>query len=398
MEEKNREAQLIVELLKARIDRDSQKRLLDFDAGGIQWPVFKDIAVYHELMPFLYPTVKKLPGLSPELVSNFENEYYCTLVRCQHISLNVFYLAEAFQREHIDFIPLKGAAFIHDLYADNPARAMCDIDVLVKETEFVKAEKLLDTLGYRKELYNLKEKYWKEKQYHIVFCKKNSPLLEVHWGLDYPRRNQQVLDGLWGRTRIMNVEGRTIQMLSPEDTLFCLALHERRFGKTLCLKNVYDAFLLLHKYEHDFDWEYCLSQSRKYRLNATLFFILSQMEIVFDAEFFQRMNVKDKIPLGAGQKKKIRTFITKNTFLPWLSSRTKEMFVRKHLLVYDGFVEPVSGIMNIPQEQFAKFYGLKAYDTKTEIFYRWRIIYIFLRTISDYFFAVFNGGYKKRIR
>jgi len=185
---------------------------------------------------------------------------------------------------------------------------------------------------------------------------------------------------LWERAREISATGRLIKLLSREDTLFGLAFHNRRFGKVLCLKNVYDAALLLHKYQNSFDWDYCLGMSKKYDFRATLFFILFQVELL--AGIKVPGDILERSGLSTIKKKSIRGFIEENTFSGGgLPEKNKALYLKSHFLLYDSLWQPVEYILNIPQEQFAKYYGLKPYAKGTEVLYRLRFAYILFKSI-----------------
>jgi hypothetical protein len=287
---------------------------------------------------------------------------------------------EAFEKAGIIILPIKGLALLKDIYIDKPIRPMTDIDLLVKEESLTKAEEIFCDLGYRKELYALKEDYWRNKQCHITFYKREDeklPFVELHWSIDFKRNNRSILSELWSRTREIKGDGKIIQLLSPEDTLFSLALHNRRFGRTLCLKNTYDLALVLKNYTSTFDWDYCLSMSKRYNMCSTTFFILYQVKL------FLGINIPDfvwgKLNRSIWKRKIIRRFIEKNTFLSDLERRGRDLYLKSHFLLYDNFWEPIRYIFNIPEEQFAKFYGLEPYDKKTNFLYKNRLFYILFK-------------------
>ncbi|MCK4809533.1 MAG: nucleotidyltransferase family protein [Candidatus Omnitrophica bacterium] len=352
---------------------------------SIDWGKFKSFIIYHDLTPFSYSALKDFNSFLPHDLETFlKNNYYCALVRCQKLWQEFLRIYDLFEQAGVILLPIKGVALLEDLYANNYLRPMTDIDLLVKEEDLQKAETIFGDLGYRKELYGLKQEYWREKQIHFTFYKKKkdekAPFIELHWNLDFKRKNRNILPGLWERIREINADGRKINLLSPEDTLFSLALHNRRFGRTLCLKNAYDTVVLLNKYTVGFDWDYVLKQAKKGKMRAALFFILTQAEILLE----QKMPTEVWHGLGIPRYKQrlIRRFIQRNTFLPAKKADGKELYLKSHFLLYDSFWEPTEYIFNIPKEQFAKYYGLSSYDKKTDFLYKNRLFYIPYKAIT----------------
>ena len=382
----SKEAGLII--LIARSTANEKEKISELlNSKHIDWAKFKDLIIYHELTPFAYLALKEFDSLFPQgLYVLLRNSYYCSLMRCQRFWQEFLAISTAFERAQIKVLPIKGIALLEDLYFRYPVRPMVDIDLLVEEKEIQAAVEILNDIGYRKGLCAREEKYWREKQIHFDFCKKKAGenfLVELHWALDFKRKNRFVLPGLWERTRPIKAGERLIKLLSPEDTLFSLALHGRRFGKALCLKNVYDAVLLLSKYADTFDWDYCLKMSIKHELNSALFFMLCQVRLLSGKNIPER--VWKRLRVSKFKRRVIRWFIEKNTFSSHMDKRGKSLYLMSHFLLYDSFWEPALYILNIPKEQFSKYYGLNSHDRKTEFLYRFRLFYILFRGITDCF-------------
>ncbi|MDD5245899.1 MAG: nucleotidyltransferase family protein [Candidatus Omnitrophica bacterium] len=345
-----------------------------------EWEYFKRLLIHHELVTLAYPVLRSFSGAIPQDLETFlKNNYYCSLLHCQQVLKEFLEISGAFEKSGVGLVPIKGVAFLEDIYAEFPARSMADVDVLVKEDDFRKAEEIISGLGFRKELYGLKEEYWLKDQYHIAFHareKKQINFLEVHWSLDYKRRGENVLEELWGRTRRITAQGKSFISLSCEDIFFTLALHHRRFGKPLCFKNILDLGLLFKRYGGVFDWGYVLRQAQRYRLHAAAYYSLAAVSYGLGMEFPDSLWKAFKLP--GWKKRAIRNFVSGEMF----DRREKKVFLKSHFLLYDSIWEPVGYIINIPQEQFAKFYGLPAYAKKTRVLFRIRFLYILFRSIK----------------
>jgi hypothetical protein len=381
------ESELILGIAKKTVynERNKAPSLIKKE-DNIDWSRLKDSLNYHGLLCFAYLSLKNSLSLLPlDLINVLEATYYHYLRYSAYLEQEFLTLYTAFEDKNIVLIPIKGVALLEDLYADFPIRPSTDIDVLVREEDVDQGARILEDLGFKKELEGLKESYWRKKQYHLVFVKKKCdsfPLIaELHWDLDYRRKRRQLLPGMFNRLREFTIQNRKVKLLSCEDTFFSLALHQRRFGKALALRDVCDMARLLNKYALTFDWDYVLEESQKAKVCTTIFFALCQVDLLLEVNIPQF--VWKKLNLAIWKRKLIQQFIKKNTFSADQNRQTKNLYLKAHFLLYDSIWEPIDYILNIPPEQFAKFYGLTPYNKKTEFFYKNRLFYIPFKTILN---------------
>lgn len=377
------EASLALLLARWIVHNNSLLEIKDLiEKENIQWKRFNEFLAYHELSSFGYPCFKNFLNLLPP-------DQVCLLNRAHRSSLasTLYFLQEfvhiicVFNDKGIKILPIKGTNFLVDnLYVDKTGlRPMCDIDLLIRKEELPLVEKTLEASGYKKSLGNLKEDYWRRKNYHLVFIRRKdfSYIVEIHWALDY-KRDKPILADLWKRIRKAQVGTKDVYLLSVEDTLFSLALHQRRFGKMLCLKNVCDVAMLLNRYNPEFDWDYILKEARLGKMQTTLYFILAQVSLLLGANMPSSLLKALDVPKY--KRRLIERFILKHTFTfePDLNNNGRDinnLYLKSHFLLYDNLWEPVRCILNLPQEQFAKFYGLPPYAMKTNLLYRIRYPY-----------------------
>jgi hypothetical protein len=361
--------------------------------SNIDWNLFKQLVICHQIIALAFAGLKNFTAFLPTALEGWlKINTYHIMRRSACFWREFLQILNSFNQQSIPIVPIKGISFLADIYQDNFCRQMVDIDLLVQQSDFFKAEKLLLESGFKKNLLGLREEYWHQDQYHMTFYKNNAgrkPIVELHWSVDYKRRGRHVLPEIWQRLQSIKCEGKDVRALSPEDSIFTLALHSRRFGENLSLKNVHDAALLMRKYESDFDWDYCLAMSEKYNMRVTLFFLLAQMELF--SGFAMPRCVFEKLNVAAWRKRAIKRFILQNTFLMHKTNHHKSIYLRMHLLLYDSLWEPVALIFNIPKEQFAKYHGLHAYTRKSEILYYLRFFYSPFTIIKDLFIIKKEG-------
>ncbi len=346
------------------------------EKNQLDWAKLNRLLAYHEIYPGAYIFLKKYPWLLPvKELSFLEDNFYANLSLLARMQQEAVKILSALEAKNIPALPLKGAFFLLDasVYGDQAyLRPMQDIDILVKKEDYPRAQVTLESLGYEKALHGDKEEYWLKQNYHMAFVKKDcfgrGCMAEVHWALDYPRK-AALLPQLWERTKKIEGGGKTQEVLSCEDSIFSLALHQRRFGKMLLLKSACDAALLLKNSR--LDWDYFTLEAQRAGTRTTLYFVLAQAQILFGLAIPSAVLKKLRIPRY--KQELIANFIFRNTFQEQPDLRG--LYLKAHFLLYDGFAEPLKAAFSVPREQFAKFYKLPPYAFKTGILYNLRWFY-----------------------
>jgi len=373
------EPELVLELCRWLVYGSRDSHLKDsISQKELDWPFFIRLLADHELLSLAYHCFKEyLPLIPPVQGKIIKQSSYLALGRLADFQYEFLRIHDCCIQNRLELVPLKGAAFmVERLFGERTGlRPMSDLDILVRKDDLPRAEKILESLGYRKQFWGLKEDYWMNRHYHLVFEKPAGGnkffTLELHWLLSYPQA-KPLLPLLWKRLRTVDFEGRRINLLSIEDSLFCLALNLRPIGNTLALKSACDFACLLER-GRNLDWDYLLREAKIGQMRAVLYFRFIQARLFLGSVFPE--NFSGSLALPQYRKKAIERFIVKNTFV--LSGQEdRERFLRAHFLVYDNLFKPVSMIVNIAQEQFAKFYGLKPYAISTLIFHKLRFLFI----------------------
>ncbi len=379
----NNEASFALLIAQSLVDSTKTSQIGDFiGCQRINWETFLSTIHYHELLPITYILLEdKARLIPPAIYAELKNGYFHNLANNILLWEHFLAISRVLSERKIGFIPMKGFSFIGDIYPDINYRSMADIDILVKEESLKLVEETLLNMGYDKYLEGLKEAYWRKEQCHIAFLKHLSParniLVEVHWDLDFKRLKHPVLPEVWERVDERDIEGNRIRSLSCEDAIFSLALHKRRFGNILSLKGACDLACLIKKFRPKIDWQYLLKWSRISKMKSTLYFSLSQASLIDDTLI--PASFLDELAVPFWKRRAINNLISKNTFSN--NGNMKNVYRRAHFLLYDSLREPVNYIINIPQEQFAKFYGLNPYTEKTCLLHKMRLLYLPLRSL-----------------
>ncbi|MFH1338871.1 MAG: nucleotidyltransferase family protein [Candidatus Omnitrophota bacterium] len=378
------ESGLLQHISKEVVFGNNRQNVLKKTASDkVNWQKLQDLLLYHELAPFLYIVIKNDPEAVPAQFFKFlEYVYYKQVFRYIYLSEELTKIIELAAQNHLLLLPIKGFSMSDVYYKRYGFRPLVDIDLLVKEGALDKGMLILESLGYKKYFKRGKEEYWRKKQCHLEFKKDIRGELfsvDLHWALDFKRRKEGVLPSLWERIREINIGGKKIPSLSLEDTIFSIILHQRRFGKTLNLKYVCDLGLILNG-TPVLDWDYIFKAAREENFNSCLFFLLAQVQTVLDINLEKYIR-ELKIPYW--KRKCAFEFINKYSYLSHKDFDVYYLFLLSHFLLYDNTKEPIKYILNIPEEQFAKFYKLPLFKPNTKRLYKIRFLYMFYRLLKD---------------
>jgi hypothetical protein len=332
------------------------------------------ILSYDELSAYTYVLLKEESFAVPKEFSEFlKNSYYFELFRYMNLSGALLHILRSAGEKNILIVPIKGLSYSEEYYKRFGLRPIVDIDLLVKIDDLEQGIELLERMGYQKHLAGGTEEYWRKNQCHLEFIKKDKGgrnMVELHWALDAKRYQREPIPGLWSRLKKSSFDGQDGSVLSPEDALLSLALHQRRYGKVFNLKYVCDVGLILEK--ESLDWDYLLKTAHEGKARASLYFLLYQAQFVLDKDLKKRL---DALRIAFWQRRLIQKLTQKYIYAPPDNSRLPYVFLFSHFLLYDDPWYPFQYIINIPEEQFAKFYNLKVYSKTSRLKYRWRFLY-----------------------
>lgn len=217
---------LCSQLSPSKDDVKSLHQLVSFD---LDWPYIVDTASYHKVTPLVYNSIGKVsaPDIPDWFRQSLKKSCLFTIARnLAHYSTLVFVL-ELFDKNNVQSIVFKGLALAADIYGQIGMRTFGDLDMLVPRQDLRKAILLLQREGFKTDIDLNLEQYKKlvAKSHHAVLVKDRA-IIELHWELSgrYISQGIQFKD-VAGRGIDIDIEGRDVRSLGPEDLLVYLCLH-----------------------------------------------------------------------------------------------------------------------------------------------------------------------------
>ena len=212
------------------------------------------LSVRNAVQGILYLAVKSgAITLSAEAEAKLQKSYMAILAREASQQEEIEYIREAFTKENIDFMFLKGT-HLKSLYPTAQMRFMVDMDVLVKEESMNKGGQLILARGFTQEMNNGKD---------IVLVKKPFLTIELHKMLfveDYFMHDY--FTSVWDRVELVN--GCEYKMSVNDLYVYTLAhLAEHYLEAGSCFRPLMDLFLMEQKYGETLDFDYINQQFEK---------------------------------------------------------------------------------------------------------------------------------------
>lgn len=284
----------------------------EFSGGGIHcfskaghpiisWDRVFETALQWNISPLLHRIIKSQSHfLSPtdipgHVVRDIEAAYIKTYVVNKADFGELLEIIKIFDTAGIRVILLKGSHLAQFVYQDIGLRWMADIDILIRKEDLKKASELLVSMGY--EYPDLEPAVWddfgvkkevrdqasviewlKTDHMHLIYCNPTAiQSLEIHWGIARSA-SPFIIDteGLWERAWVEEVDGVRLWVLSPEDLLLHLSLHDSYYHhlNLFGLRPCCDVAAVVRRFSRQIDWAQLQARAREWEIEKYLYLTL----------------------------------------------------------------------------------------------------------------------------
>lgn len=239
-----------------RMDQDKQSSVFSAKLPNADWEGFLRKAARHGVSPMLYHRIiKKPPGIPipEEVIRKLHEGYLVTSVRNMRLYHELGKALAFFRREDIQVIALKGTHLAEKVYGNISLRPMSDVDLLVRQDDILRVEKILLEMGYVPTECN---RLVTKDNYNFGYWSPGKKLyMEIHWKfLPCMDRFHVDMDGLWKRSGSVVIAGVEVSVLSPEDLIVHLCLHASKHLFDDGLKPFVDITETILKHGEGIDW------------------------------------------------------------------------------------------------------------------------------------------------
>lgn len=161
-------------------------------------------------------------------------------------------------------VPFKGVALVCREYADPGLRPMDDIDLLVPRRSFRSALAMLEKKGWRR---SSPPSHLGSGSYQARLEGPAGTVAELHHAFEAPELFPIDYDSILDRAEPCDGEPLGFRLMTPEDTLLGLALHEAKHGWILQARDVLDLALVVREVR---DWAAVWTRARRWHLTGAL--------------------------------------------------------------------------------------------------------------------------------
>ncbi len=240
------------------------------------WSEFLNGLRSHAIIPLLYWKIGHLPPKlrPPEpTVLHMQKEFMKTRARHLVMERQLCDVLDAFRREEISALVLRGPALARTVYPDSATRPFNDIDLLVIPEQYVKAREILTEMGYLcpfKRFETLQEFFNAESFSHVT-DKTKCFEVDLHWSIFqyHGLKRDNGFGSLFDRKVSVETPTLAYQTLENVDALIHAAFHLLvHHGEGTRLIWIYDIALLAQELTVPKGWE--VLQQRALQLKASL--------------------------------------------------------------------------------------------------------------------------------
>ena len=194
-----------------------------------EWQNLLALSTMQRVTPLLWHRLKQkgLDKCVPDAATaTFHAAFHRNTMNNLRLNGELRFLLNALNAENISLILLKGIVLANMIYENIDLRGMSDIDVLAHPCDLQRIADILISMGYQPS-HDINVNYIIQTEHHLpVLIKKGLTSIEIHWNITHPNRNYSIEPyGLWERAVPIQIAGSNALMLSSEDLLLHLCLH-----------------------------------------------------------------------------------------------------------------------------------------------------------------------------
>jgi len=212
------------------------ERLQNARRGELDWERLARLADRHGVLPQVYSALAQAGEAPCAALSGLRPMYERSVHQALWLTRELLRIIECFESHGIRALAHKGPALAQILYGNVTSRQFADLDILVSPDDLPKVRACLAELGYEAslKLSPREERAYVAAGYELVFdLGEHRNLLEIQWRI-LPRFYAVDFDieRLFDRAIAVDLCGRAVRTLCPEDLMLVLCAHAAKHAWT----------------------------------------------------------------------------------------------------------------------------------------------------------------------
>ena len=278
-------------------------------AGPLNWDSLLAGASCHSVTPLLAKQLSAIAGdaLSPAQLERLKDLARVTAVRNLALTAELIAILDLFRSEGLQAIPYKGPVLAAQAYGDFTLREFEDLDLILRQKDMPKANRLITSLGYRAKYSWTLSPHATASLIPGEYCYRNErrrmiiDLHTEHTLRHFPLRPD--IDALAERLVRVSLGGHVIETFGPEDGLSLLCIHgSKDFWERISWIADVAEFVQAHP---RLDWDQVIHRAESLRASRMLHLGLALAMRFFDlqlpGEILRRVEADEIAGVLAGE-------------------------------------------------------------------------------------------------
>jgi hypothetical protein len=319
------EETLLFACLRAERDPEAVRKVRWMAGRPLDWQRLLWTAVRNHIAALIYDRLRALAGgaVPPGTMRALEQEYHRVGFRNARNYADLGHLLRSLKDRGVEVIVLKGAALAETVWKNIALRPMADMDFLVRRDDLEEAERTLLRNGYAPDRRAPPPGGSWDQYYHLPPYYKADPRItvEIHHNIVHPRKVYPLefdVGKFWERAQAAQIAGVETHILSPEDTILHLCLHQCKYdpfvGK---IKNLVDVAKVIDFYGERLRWDVILAEARRTGTAKFVYYTLLFAEAALAARIKPEVcrRLRSQFALRLFEDPLLRAVITRNLLL-----------------------------------------------------------------------------------
>jgi hypothetical protein len=231
------EMQLLLCCARIPVQPEMEIRIKTLLQQKIDWEYLIHIAGFHEILPLLYQNLKTIEpeSIPQETLNQLELLFKLNEIQNQLLTKELVKLLNLFEDYNIPAIPFKGSLLAILAYGNLAFRHFCDLDILVRHQDFVKAKNLLiSQVNYQPKSGQRQLLPWllgtvriNRRHDYTLIRNDGKVVVDLHQGVigkhycGFPIESEE----LWLGCEQISLLNRKVLSFHPEELLLILCVH-----------------------------------------------------------------------------------------------------------------------------------------------------------------------------